>query len=88
MKTMAKNSTCGDRRMTKEEIKMKEITGKDWAKNYKPRKMWCWDYDENKGVQKKVIYVSEKNIEYPIIAISDTDKCILRYKHCAECKEK
>ena len=67
---------------------MKEITGKDWAKKYKQKKMWCWDNDENDRVQMKVIYVSEKNLGYPVVAISDTDRCIERYKHCAECKEK
>lgn len=65
---------------------MKELTYEDWMKNPMPRMMWVWDDNETCRGKLKVIYVSStnKDIAYPVIVLSDNDKEICRYKHCAE----
>ena len=64
---------------------MKEITHEEWMKNPTPRMMWVWDDDETCRGKLKVIYVSSnKDLAYPVIVLSDDDKEICRYKHCAE----
>lgn len=65
---------------------MKELTYEDWIKNPTPRMMWCWNVDVENKVQTKVIYVINHDI-YPVIALTDNDADLLRYKHCAEIEE-
>lgn len=66
---------------------MKEITHKDWVKNPTDRLMWVWDNDENKKERRKVIYFNDKNLSYPIIALSDNEVATENFKHCAEIEE-
>lgn len=64
---------------------MKVITYEEWMKNPTPRMMWVWDDDETCRGKLKVIHVSSnKDLAYPVIVLSDNDKEICRYKHCAE----
>ena len=63
---------------------MKEVTHKDWMKNPTPRMMWVWDHCEKERVRRKVVYFSEKNIVYPVIALQSGDTCLDRFQHCAE----
>lgn len=63
---------------------MKEVTYEDWIKNPTDRLMWVWDNDENKKEQRKVIYFNDKNLSYPIIALSDNEVATENFKHCAE----
>lgn len=63
---------------------MKELTYEDWLKNPTPRLMWVWDNDENKKERRKVIYFNDKNLSYPIIALSDNEVATENFKHCAE----
>ena len=63
---------------------MKELTHEEWVENPTPRMMWVWDDDETCRGKLKVIYVSEKSLMYPVVALADNDKEICRYKHCAE----
>ena len=66
---------------------MKEVTYEDWIKNPTGRLMWVWDNDENKKEQRKVIYFNDKNLSYPIIALSDNAVATENFKHCAEITE-
>lgn len=66
---------------------MKEVTHEDWIKNPTDRLMWVWDNDENKKEQRKVIYFNDKNLSYPIIALSDNEVATENFKHCAEIEE-
>ena len=64
---------------------MNVLTHEDWIKNPTPRMMWVWDDDETCKGKLKVIHVSSnKDLAYPVIVLSDNDKEICRYKHCAE----
>ena len=63
---------------------MKEVTYEDWQKNPTPRMMWVWDSFENDKKQRKVIYISELGIQYPIFALTDDKLDIEHFKHCAE----
>ena len=63
---------------------MKEVTYEDWQKNPTPRMMWVWDSFENDKKQRKVIYISELGISYPIFALTDDKLDIEHFKHCAE----
>ena len=63
---------------------MKELTHEEWMENPTPRMMWVWDDDETCRGKLKVIYVAEKSLMYPVVALADNDKEICRYKHCAE----
>lgn len=64
---------------------MREVTYEEWQKNPTPRMMWVWDDDETCRGKLKVIHVSSnKDLAYPIIVLTDNDKDIFRYKHCAE----
>ena len=63
---------------------MKEVTYEDWQKNPTPRMMWVWDSFENDKKQRKVIYISELGIPYPIFALTDDKLDIEHFKHCAE----
>ena len=63
---------------------MKEVTYEDWQKNPTPRMMWVWDNLENAKVQRKVIYISELGISYPIFALTDDKLNTEHFRHCAE----
>ena len=66
---------------------MKEVTYEDWQKNPTPRMMWIWDSFENDKKQRKVIYISELGIPYPIFALTEDKLDIEHFKHCAEIEE-
>ena len=66
---------------------MKEVTYEDWQKNPTPRMMWIWDSFENDKKQRKVIYISELGITYPIFALTEDKLDIEHFKHCAEIEE-
>ena len=66
---------------------MKEVTYEDWQKNPTPRMMWVWDSFENDKKQRKVIYISELGIPYPIFALTEDKLDIEHFKHCAEIEE-
>ena len=66
---------------------MKEVTHEEWMKNTTPRIMWVWDDDNDSIGKMKVIYVSDRDVKYPVVALADNDKEICRYKHCAEIEE-
>ena len=63
---------------------MKELTHEEWINSVTPRTMWVWDDDETCRVKMKVIYVSKQYLTYPVVALSDNDIDLCRYKHCAE----
>ena len=63
---------------------MKEVTYKDWLRNPTPRIMWCWDFEDKIKKQLKVIYVSKEDITYPVVALTNNDINLIRYRHCAE----
>lgn len=63
---------------------MKELTHKEWMENPTPRMMWVWDNDEADKKQLKVVYISNTDIEYPAIALTNNEISIVTYKHCAE----
>ena len=63
---------------------MKELTYEDWIKNPIPRKMWVWDVDEEKKVQRKVIYIIDKQITYRVIALIESELSTESFMHCAE----
>ena len=63
---------------------MKELTHEDWQKNPTPRMMWVWDDDACNKVKRKVIYVGEQDMTYPVITLTKNESVDSRYKHCAE----
>ena len=63
---------------------MKEVTYEDWQKNSTPRMMWVWDSSENNKKQRKVIYISELDMTYPIFTLTDDKLDTEPFKHCAE----
>ena len=63
---------------------MKEVTYEEWQKNPTPRMMWVWDSFENDKKQRKVIYISELGITYPIFALTEDKLDTEHFKHCAE----
>ena len=63
---------------------MKEVTYEDWQKNPTPRMMWVWDSLENAKQQRKVIYISELGISYPIFALTEDKTSTEHFRHCAE----
>ena len=63
---------------------MKEVTYKKWVKNPTPRMMWVWDFEDKIKKQLKVIYVSKEDITYPVVALTNNDINLIRYRHCAE----
>lgn len=71
----------------KKESTMKEVTYEDWQKNPTPRMMWVWDNIPTNCVKRKVVYFSEKDMEYPLIAVVSDETGEVRYKHCAEIEE-
>ena len=66
---------------------MKELTHEEWINSVTPRTMWVWDDDETCRVKMKVIYVSKQYLTYPVVALSDNDIDLCRYKHCAEIEQ-
>lgn len=65
---------------------MKELTHEEWMENPTPRVMWVWDDEYNK-VKRKVIYVAEQDMTYPVITLTKNEALDSRYKHCAEIEE-
>ena len=64
---------------------MKEVTYEDWIKNPIPRMMWVWDNKEEDKIKRKVVYfIENKDIFFPVIALSSDSTIIANYKHCAE----
>lgn len=63
---------------------MKELTHEDWMKNPTPRMMWVWDGKENSKEKRKVIYISEGTMIYPVIALCDNGIDTNVFEHCAE----
>lgn len=63
---------------------MKPLTREDWLKNPQPRNMWVWDNNENSKLQRKVIYFLDPKSFLPVIALSDDEKSIDNFRHCAE----
>ena len=63
---------------------MKEVTDEDWQKNPTPRMMWVWDNSENNKKRRKVIYISELGIPYPVFALTDDKLNTEHFKYCAE----
>ena len=63
---------------------MKELTHEEWMKNPTPRMMWVWDNNPDNVIERKVIYVSDKGVIYPVISISKDERGETRFKHCAE----
>lgn len=66
---------------------MKEVTYEDWQKNPTPRMMWVWGSVGDAKVQRKVIYISELGIPYPIFALTDDKLNTEHFRHCAEIEE-
>ena len=63
---------------------MKEVTYEDWQKNPTPRMMWVWNSIENDKEQRKVFYISELGIPYPVFALTDDKLNTEHFRHCAE----
>ena len=63
---------------------MKEVTYEEWQKNPTPRMMWVWDSIGDAKEQRKVIYISELGITYPIFALTDDKLDTEHFKYCAE----
>ena len=66
---------------------MKEVTYEDWQKNPTPRMMWVWDSMGDAKEQRKVVYISELGISYPIFALTEDKLNTEHFKHCAEIEE-
>lgn len=66
---------------------MKSLTYEDWLKNPTPRLMWVWDEFETEKVQRKVIYINELDVIYPVIVLTDNMRATESFKHCAEIEE-
>lgn len=65
---------------------MKELTHEDWMKNPTPRMMWVWDNEANRK-KRRVIYISEYDIKYPVMVLCDNGEGTHVYGHCAEITE-
>ena len=63
---------------------MKEVTYEEWIKNPTPRMMWDRDFEEKNKQKKKVIHISKKSIQYPVIAMDLEDINPIQFRHCAE----
>lgn len=63
---------------------MKELTHEEWLENPTPRVMWVWDSDEADKKQLKVVYISKKDMTYPVVTLANNDAIESKYKHCAE----
>ena len=63
---------------------MKEVTCEEWQKNPMPRMMWVWNSIENDKEQRKVFYISELDIPYPVFALTDDKLNTEHFRHCAE----
>ena len=66
---------------------MKELTHEEWMENPTPRIMWVWDDDACNKVKRKVIYVAEQDITYPVITLTKNEALDSRYRYCAEIEE-
>ena len=63
---------------------MKEVIYEDWVKNPTPRFMWVWDSNEHTKVQRKVIYFLDPKLSYPVVVLSEDERRIDIFRHCAE----
>ena len=63
---------------------MKEVTYEEWQKNPTPRMMWVWGNSETDKRKRKVIYISELDIPYPIFALTDDKLNTEHFRYCAE----
>ena len=63
---------------------MKELTYADWQQNPTPRMMLVWNDDENFRNRRKVIYYSNKDVVYPVMALTSDEVVFDSFKHCAE----
>lgn len=61
---------------------MKELSYEEWQKNPTPRMMWVWDYNIENMEKKKVVYITNRHVTYPVF----TDDATF-FKHCAEIEE-
>ena len=66
---------------------MKELSYEEWQKNPTPRMMWVWDDNENNKVQRKVIYIIDKQITYRVMALIKSELSTESFMHCAEIEE-
>ena len=66
---------------------MKEVTYEEWQKNPTPRMMWVWDSSESNKKQRKVIYLINLKLTYPVVALSEDETVGEPFKHCAEIEE-
>ena len=67
---------------------MKEVTYEDQLKNPVHRNMWVWDGSERDKVIRKVIhFIENKDIFFPVVALSYDGTTTVNYKHCAEIEE-
>ena len=70
---------------------MKKLCYEDWIENPETRMMWVWNKCEKDKVQRKVVNVIKgiDGYEIPVVvALSEDNTSIERYKYCAEIKEK
>ena len=67
---------------------MKEVTYEEWQKNPMPRMMWVWNSIEHDKEQRKVFYISELDIPYPVFALTDDKLNTEHFRHCAEIEKR
>ena len=63
---------------------MKEVTYEDWQKNPTPRMMWVWNATVEDKVKRMVLFLTERNLSHPVIALTSDNITTANYKHCAE----
>ena len=63
---------------------MKEVTYEDWQKNPTPRIMWVWNATVEDKVKRMVLFLTERNLSHPVIALTSDNITTANYKHCAE----
>ena len=63
---------------------MKEVTYEDWQKNPTPRMMWVWNSKIEDKVKRMVLFLTERNLFHPVIALTSDNITTANYKHCAE----
>ena len=63
---------------------MKEVTYEDWQKNPTPRMMWVWNATVEDKVKRMVLFLTERNLSHPVIALTSDNITTANYKYCAE----
>ena len=63
---------------------MKAATYEDWQKNPTPRMMWVWNATVEDKVKRMVLFLTERNLSHPVIALTSDNITTANYKHCAE----